>query len=237
MSDYKVSLENHEIRAKSRRFLTGNWGMAVLVIFVYSVITGIGGSSGSSASGDTGWLSGVVIGIVAVASILSIAYSILIANVIEYGSSITFLKFVREEKINIENLFSGFKDYGRVVVTIFLRNLFIFLWSLLLIVPGIIKGYSYSMTEYLIADDSSLDSLSAISKSKEMMIGWKGKLFLLDLSLIGWWFLCILTCGIGFLWLGAYFKSNRAMFYQELSGQLVEESIAEGPDDLTIEAS
>lgn len=218
MSNYSVSRENSEIRAGSRSVLTGNWGMAVVVILVYGLITGIGGSSSSSASGEHGWFSGVIVGLIALGSILAIAYTILVANVIEYGTSITFLKLVRERNIVFETMFSGFKDFGRVVATMFFRNLFIFLWALLLIIPGIIKSYSYSMTEYLVADNPDLDALGAITKSKEMMNGWKSKLFLLDLSLIGWWFLCLFTCGIGFLWLGAYFKTNRANFYQELSG-------------------
>jgi len=162
----------------------------------------------------------------------------LVANVIEYGVSITFLKLTREKKITFEYMFSGFKDYGRVVATMFFRNIFIFLWSLLLIIPGIVKSYAYSMTEYLIADNPSFDALSAITKSKEMMQGWKGKLFLLDFSLIGWWFLSLFTCGIGFLWLGSYFKTNRAVFYQELSGTIDADGLnSDRPDDITIEAA
>ena len=238
MNNYSVSRENSEIRASSRSVLAGNWGMAVVVILVFGLITGIGGSSSSSASGEGGWFSGVIVGLIALGSILALAYTILVANVIEYGTSITFLKLVRERNIVFETMFSGFKDYGRVVATIFLRNLFIFLWSLLLIIPGIIKAYAYSMTEYLIADNPDLDALGAITKSKEMMRGWKGKLFLLDLSLIGWWFLCLFTCGIGFLWLGAYFKTNRANFYQELSGAAEEEIEPEpSEDDYIIEAA
>lgn len=238
VSNYSVSRENSEIRASSRSVLAGNWGMAVVVILVFGLITGIGGSSSSSASGDQGWFSGVIIGLVALGSLLGIAYSILVANVIEYGTSVTFLRLVRERKIVFEIMFSGFKDYGRVVATMFFRNLFILLWALLLIIPGIIKSYSYSMVEYLIADNPNLDALGAITKSKEMMNGWKGKLFLLDLSLIGWWFLCLFTCGIGFLWLGAYFKTNRANFYQELSGS--DEKVAEeepSEEDYIIEAA
>jgi uncharacterized membrane protein len=235
MSEFSITKENHEIRAQSRGILAGNWGTAVLVILVYGILTGIGGSSGGSTSGEGGWFSGIIVGLFTVMAILGIAYTILVANVIEYGSQITFLRLVREGKITFENLFSGFKDFGRVVATMFLKNLFIFLWTLLLIIPGIIKSYSYAMTEYLIADNPNLDALSAITKSKQIMNGWKGKLFLLDLSLIGWWFLCLFTCGIGFLWLGAYFKSNRAVFYMELVGS--EEIDEKDYDEITVEAA
>ena len=224
-------MENHEIRARSRGILAGNWGTAVLVILVYAILTGIGGSSSGSTSGESGWFSGIIIGLVAVFSMLAIAYTILVANVIEYGSQVTFLRFVRDGKIVFENLFSGFRDFGRVVATMFIKNLFIFLWSLLFIIPGIVKSYAYAMTEYILLDNPGMDSLAAISKSKQMMYGWKGKLFLLDLSLIGWAILCMFTCGIGFLWLGAYFKSNRAIFYMELSGPVDAGSEKEPTDD------
>lgn len=226
MNNYSVTSENFEIRARARKLLEGNWGMAVVVILVTGLITGLGGSSSGSTSGDGGWFTGIVVGLIAIASVFAIAYTILVANVVDYGSTVTFLKFSRDNNISFEVLFSGFKDYGRIVGVMFLRNLFIFLWSLLLIIPGIIKGYSYAMTEYLIADNPGMEPLEAITKSREMMNGWKAKLFLLDLSLIGWWFLCLFTCGIGFLWLGAYFKTNRALFYNEMINYM-----EDGPDD------
>ncbi|MDX1358017.1 MAG: DUF975 family protein [Clostridia bacterium] len=235
MSEFTITKENHEIRAQSRSLLSGNWGTAVLVILVYGILTGIGSSSGGSTSGEGGWFSGIIIGLVSVLAILGLAYTILVGNVIEYGSQITFLRFTRDKKIVFENLFSGFKDFGRVVATMFLKNLFIFLWALLLIIPGIIKSYAYALTEYLLEDNPNLDALSAITKSKQMMNGWKGKLFLLDLSLIGWWFLCLFTCGIGFLWLGAYFKSNRAVFYMEMVGS--EDTDEKDYDEITVEAA
>lgn len=239
MSDYSVLSNSSEIRAKSRRILDGNWGQAVLVVLVFGLISGISGSFGALLSNDEGIFSAP--GFAALSSLLSFAitiYTVLVINVLTFGYTVTFLKLNREGKVIFENLFLGFKDYGRVVGVMFLKNLFIFLWTLLFIIPGIVKTYAYSMTEFIIADNPQMDALSAITKSKEMMRGSKGKLFILDLSLIGWWFLSLFTCGIGYLWLMSYYLTNRAVFYQELSGDKgFDEPILGEPDDLTIEAA
>ncbi len=238
MSEYSISKENYEIRAESRRILSGNWGQAVLVVLVIFLISGISGSiSGSFTNSDGSYVSGALLVVATILSLMSIVYTILVVNVLNYGFVITYLQLCREGKIVFENLFKGFKDYGRVVAVMFLKKLLIFLWTLLFIIPGIIKTYAYSMTEYILMDNPGMDALTAISKSKEMMSGWKGKLFLLDLSLIGWWFLSLLTCGIGYLWLASYFLTNRAVFYQEMTGGAKAEPIMENPDDLVIEAA
>lgn len=238
MSEYSITKENYEIRAESRGILSGNWGQAVLVVLVISLISGISGSIGGSfTNSDGSYVSGALLVLAAILSLVSIVYTILVLNVLNYGFVIIYLQLCREGKIVFENLFKGFKDYGRVVAVMFLKNLLIFLWTLLFIIPGIIKTYAYSMTEFILMDNQGMDALTAISKSKEMMNGRKGKLFLLDLSLIGWYFLCIFTCGIGFLWLSSYFMTNRAVFYQEMTGGAKAEPVMEDPDDLVIEAA
>ncbi|MBN1624010.1 MAG: DUF975 family protein [Clostridia bacterium] len=238
MGNHTVNRENSEIRAESRKILQGNWGLGVAIILVVSILGGIGGSSGSSFSTNGKFELEAIFAVGAmIFGLLSILYTILVSNVINYGFSISFLNMGREGKLSFEDLFIGFKDYGRVVGMVFIKNFFIFLWSLLLIIPGIIKTYAYSMSDYILKDNPTLDSLQAITKSKEMMRGWKAKLFLLDLSLIGWWFLCIFTCGIGFLWLGSYYKTNHIVFYLELIGE--DKDISEEPaeDDYIIEAA
>jgi uncharacterized membrane protein len=92
------------------------------------------------------------------------------------------------------------------------------LWALLLIVPGIVAAISYSMTFFILAEDSSLTPMEAINKSKQMMDGYKLKYFYLCLKFIGWALLCCLTLGIGFLWLIPYIQVSTAKFYDELKG-------------------
>jgi uncharacterized membrane protein len=129
-----------------------------------------------------------------------------------------FLDIVRGQKASVENLFDGYKD-GKFVKTFclgLLVSIFVFLWSLLLIVPGIIKSYSYSMSPYILKENPDMDAMEAINESMRLMDGHKMKLFLLDLSMIGWAILCCITCGIGTLFLTPYVYSCHAHFYEDL---------------------
>ena len=110
----------------------------------------------------------------------------------------------------------GFGRWGRNVWGMFLVGLFTFLWSLLLIVPGIVKYYSYSMTPYILIDNPELSSFQAIYMLKEMMQGHKFDLFFLLLCFFGWFFLSVFTLGIGLLWLMPYMMTAQAAFYQDI---------------------
>lgn len=189
--------QNSELRAQAREVLTDHWGMAAVVALIFFAIEG-----GSR----------------------SIPFSILFVQLpltilllpLSYGISIVFLNRVRGGKITVGELFSGFNDYARILGTMLLMVLYMLLWSLLLIVPGIIKSYSYSMTPYVIKDHPELGFNGAIEESMAMMEGRKMKLFLLDLSFIGWGILCIFTLFIGFFWLSPYMLTARAAFYEDI---------------------
>ena len=116
-------------------------------------------------------------------------------------------------------LFEGFQDYSRIFVTKLLQGIYTALWSLLLVVPGIIKYYSYAMTDYILKEEPEMKNNAAIEKSMAMMENNKMKLFLLDLSFIGWAILCIFTFGIGFLFLQPYVQVSHAAFYEDLKAQ------------------
>ena len=96
---------------------------------------------------------------------------------------------------------------------------FTILWSLLLVIPGIIKSYSYAMTSFILKGEPEMKNNAAIEKSMAMMEGNKMKLFMLDLSFIGWAILCIFTLGIGLLFLQPYVAISRAAFYEDLKAQ------------------
>ena len=117
----------------------------------------------------------------------------------------------------MQNIFNyGFKYYGRTIGGMLLVVVFTFLWSLLFVIPGIVKGYSYALTPYILIDDPQISIRDAVRKSQRMMSGQKFNLFYLQLSFIGWWILSILTGGIGFLWLIPYFTTSMAVFYRNL---------------------
>ena len=116
-------------------------------------------------------------------------------------------------------LFEGFQDYGRIFVTKLLQGIYTALWMLLLVVPGIIKHYSYAMTDYILKEDPEMKNNAAIEKSMAMMENNKMKLFMLDLSFIGWAILSLFTFGIGFFFLQPYVQVAHAAFYEDLKAQ------------------
>ena len=118
--------------------------------------------------------------------------------------------------MDIDRLFAGYRQFGRIFVAYLLIFVYTFLWTLLFIIPGIVKSYSYAMTPYILADHPELSGEQAISRSMAMMQGNKLRLFLLHLSFIGWAILATLTCGIGFLWLYPYIYASMAVFYEDV---------------------
>ena len=172
--------------------LTGNWKPAVLVTLVYILIVG------------------------AMEGAKSLSFlSIFVLGPLSYGYYVSFLNSKRTgEVVRIENLFDGFKDYACVFLTNLLQSIYIVLWTLLLIVPGIIKSISYSQTFFVLKDNPELKNNAAIERSMAMMEGHKMEYFCLILSFIGWLLLGILTLGIGLLWVNPYIATATAHFYE-----------------------
>lgn len=197
---------NSELRAVSRTTLSGNWMMAALATLVYLLIAG--GVSSIPVAGSV--------------------LAIIITYPLAYGFAILFLDLFREGKpIDIGKLFDGFKDFGRVWGTLILVAIYTILWTCLLIIPGIVKSYSYALTPFILKDEPELKYNAAIEKSMRMMDGYKMKLFLLNLSFIGWMILSILTLGIGLLFLQPYMNTARAAFYEDLKAELSDRYVSE----------
>ncbi|MGM9774249.1 MAG: DUF975 family protein [Candidatus Egerieousia sp.] len=186
-----------EIRSEARLSLKGNWGMAVVTFLVFGIITGV--------IGIIPWIGWIL-------SLLALPLS--------FGLAVAFLNNARTKQgVKVETLFEGFYDYGRIFGTMLLQSVYTFLWSLLLVIPGIIKQFSYAMTPFILKDNPELKFNGAIEKSMAMMRGYKWKLFCLCLSFIGWAILCVLTLGIGYLWLGPYIQQSLAHFYLEVKAE------------------
>jgi uncharacterized membrane protein len=166
---------NFQLRQNARKALTENWGNAVLVTLIYFLITLICG------------FNPVVEGIVC----------LVISGPLMLGWSIIYLRLVREsQKPRIETLFEGFNNFKSAFVLNLLIGVFVFLWSLLFIIPGIIAGISYSQAFFILVDEPEIGAYEAIKKSKQMMMGKKGKYFMLSLSFLGWALLCVVTLGM-----------------------------------------
>jgi len=161
------------------------------------------------------------------------AVYVVIGSVIGIGYAKFNLDLVdRREEPAITTLLGYFKHWATAAVAALLRGLYIFLWTLLFIIPGIVAGYSYAMTNYILAEHPELSAIEAIEQSKQMMYGNRWRLFCLEFSFIGWDFLCLLTLGIGNLWLTPYKQAAIAAFYREVSGtEYVAPMSAGNPDD------
>lgn len=184
---------------------------------------------------DKAWAPAAIATLIFYVVTLAITYSIefgigseysllatLITLPLSYGILVLFLDFARGEKIENSKLFDGYKyGFQRIFTTGLLQLIYTVLWYLLLIIPGIIKSYSYSMTYYILKDNPELKNNAAIEKSMQMMDGHKMDLFLLHLSFIGWAILCLLTMGIGFIFLIPYMYTAQAHFYEDLKKQSI----------------
>lgn len=177
----------------ARASLKGKWPLAIGTFLVYTLIT-----SSFGAMRQAG-----VIGL-------------LIAGPLALGAAMFSLNLSRGREAKLEQLFDGFRLFSKSLVTYLLMLLYILLWSLLLIVPGIIAALSYSMSFYILADDPSLLPRDVLERSKKMMYGYKSKLFGLCILFLLLSILCILTLGIGFLWLIPHANVTMAKFYEDI---------------------
>ena len=162
----------------------------------------------------------VIVGLVA--CVLALLFKFLLVNPLEVGGRKYFMECEMEEKSEISCFLDGFRggNYGNIVVAMFVRDLKIFLWSLLFIVPGIVKAYEYRMVPYLLAEHPELTYKEALEKSSKIMDGQKMNAFIFDLSFIGWHFLSVITSGIvGIFWSNPYYFAASAELYLELSDE------------------
>jgi uncharacterized membrane protein len=174
--------KNVELRAMARAQLEGTWLAAVGMRLVYHIILGISSIIGAGP--------------------------LIIGGPLELGYRGYFLKKSRGEAVKLENLFDGFKQFGSSFLLYLLKCVFIILWSCLLIIPGIVKSFSYAMAFYIMRDHPDIGAFEAIARSRKMMDGYKAKLFGLYVSFIGWALLCCLPFGITFLGLVLYIVTS-----------------------------
>lgn len=233
-----------DFRMIAREALRGKWTMSVIAGLIASLLGGLGAegpevklnidAEGANVnlayasqvilSTDGGlnehlgaFLAGSAIYIVIAAIILAVIYFVL-GSVIEVGYARFNLELVNREEQKLESMFAYFQYWKTTAVTKFLKGLYILLWSLLFVVPGIIASYSYAMTGYILAEHPELTADEALIRSKEMMEGNRFRLFCLQISFIGWSILCMFTFGIGNLWLIPYRQAATTVFYREISG-------------------
>ena len=146
-------------------------------------------------------------------SVLGLA-QIIIGGVVRQGYCQFLLKQYDKQNPEMNDLFSQFHRFGDGFCLALLQGLYIVLWTMLFIIPGIIAGYRYAMAPFVLLENPDMTASEAIEASKQMMDGHKMDLFLLDLSFIGWELLCVLSLGIGYLWLRPYRNAAYAAFFR-----------------------
>ena len=194
-----------EIKEQAKVGFYQQRGIAILAFVLYSVISGV--------------LSGATVGLAA----------LFLMPPMTVGYAYFSLRIYRGETSEIMDMLAiGFRDYLKSLVGILWMTLFTFLWSLLLIVPGIVKAVAYSMTPYILAEQDDVSAQDALKLSMDMTYGYKMDIFMMGLSFIGWWILSALTFGIlAFFFTGPYTATSFAGLYDELKAiQEKEEQMA-----------
>jgi uncharacterized membrane protein len=185
---------NSQLLSQAKHSLSSKWGLAVATFVVYMIL---------SVTLQLIPTIGIVIGLV-------------VSGPLALGLCIFSLNVSRGKEARLEHIFDGFKNWGTAIAAYLLTAVFVLLWMLLLIVPGIVAALGYSLTLYILVDEPELGAYEAMDKSKQMMDGYKWKLLGLTFIFIGISVLCLLTLGIGFLWAGPWMQVTMAKFYDDV---------------------
>lgn len=209
--------QNQDYKNAALEALNGNWPQAVIATIILGLMAGVINIPQYSDS----LLSYIGAQPFAIPLYGSAAFSLVYLLVMlpfqaGYMNSMRMLTETGDDRITGNAFSIGFGNWLRLVGGMLLYNLYIFLWTLLFVIPGIIKSFSYAMTPYILIDRPELSLNEAIYESRRLMKGRKFDYFYLQLSFIGWALLSIVTLGIGFIWLIPYMSASYAEFYADV---------------------
>lgn len=186
-----------DFRKSAWRALSGKWGVMALIALIHALIVGV--CAAIPGVGQVGVL--------------------LISGPFILGLYMIALNVLRGNAIKVENLFDGFRNFVPAFLLYLINSIFVALWSILLVVPGIVKALSYSMSTFILAENPEMSQAECRKESMRMMQGHKWRLFCLEFSFIGWYLLCGLTFGILSFWVVPYVQVSVAAFYEELKAK------------------
>lgn len=197
-----------ELKMRGNMAFKKNYVSAVVVALLMGIFGTVSGESSArrvSENSDiysgnlfnVGMITGLLAGIATVVILIVLVAKVFVGNLLKMGGYRFFI-LNQTAQPGIGTLLDGFRSghYVNIVLTMFLRDLFTTLWSLLLVVPGIVKHYEYLMVPYIIAENPAMDYKEAFQISKQMMDGEKMEAFIMDLSFLGWYLLSAVTCGL-----------------------------------------
>lgn len=215
-----------ELKMRGNMAFKKNYVSAVVVALLMGIFGTVSGESSArrvSENSDiysgnlfnVGMITGLLAGIATVVILIVLVAKVFVGNLLKMGG---YRFFILNQTVQpgIGTLLDGFRSghYVNIVLTMFLRDLFTALWSLLLVVPGIVKHYEYLMVPYIIAENPAMDYKEAFQISKQMMDGEKMEAFIMDLSFLGWYLLSAVTCGLlAIFYVNPYVQASFAEMY------------------------
>lgn len=209
-----------KMKRRSLDALKGNWGKAILLTVLISILTVFIPTAMDiqNSGGLETWLNTEE---TPSGSLFSFVYEIVLIPF--YAGVLWFyISLVRKDNAKIRNIFKIYQD-GRLTLkliwTYIVMMFFTLLWTLLFIIPGIIKSIAYSQTTYVLRDHPEYTATQAITESRRLMDGYKWKYVLFLLSFFGWFLLTLVTFGLAWFFVGPYFSAAQAVFYDELKNQ------------------
>lgn len=207
-----------KLKLLSKESLKDNWDLALVSTLIYSLVILIPFSVYGTLCGFRSYRS---LALVPNSWVIlpTKLWAVFLWGGIELGIALVFLNFVRKKEASLRQLFAFFTEgklFVNSVAFYVIRRIYIVLWTLLLVVPGIVKTYSYAMAPYLLNDNQGLSANEAITRSRSLMHGNKCRLFLLDLSFLGWFLLVVASFGLANFYVMPYYQATRAQFYENL---------------------
>ena len=222
------------VRTRMRGFL----GNAILVSLICALLVGDGGfvfpGGGSFDSetpdsvqsfsdifselgADLSFVLPIVLVIISLVLLFAIVYSVFLGNVIAVGQKGWFLRYSRGEYPSVGDLFASFRIYQPAMLTMLLYSIYTFLWSLLFVIPGIVKSYAYALAPYIIYENPNMAPADALRLSERLMQGKKWSLFVFHLSFFWWYLLSAITFGIvGITYVNPYVNTAEAVVYDTI---------------------
>ena len=215
-----------ELKMRGNMAFKKNYVSAVVVALLMGIFGTVSGESSArrvSENSDiysgnlfnVGMITGLLAGIATVVILIVLVAKVFVGNLLKMGGYRFFI-LNQTAQPGLGTLLDGFRSghYVNIVLTMFLRDLFTTLWSLLLVVPGIVKHYEYLMVPYIIAENPAMDYKEAFQISKQMMDGEKMEAFIMDLSFLGWYLLSAVTCGLlAIFYVNPYVQASFAEMY------------------------
>ena len=215
-----------ELKMRGNMAFKKNYVSAVVVALLMGIFGTVSGESSArrvSENSDiysgnlfnVGMITGLLAGLATVVILIVLVAKVFVGNLLKMGGYRFFI-LNQTAQPGIGTLLDGFRSghYVNIVLTMFLRDLFTALWSLLLVVPGIVKHYEYLMVPYIIAENPAMDYKEAFQISKQMMDGEKMEAFIMDLSFLGWYLLSAVTCGLlAIFYVNPYVQASFAEMY------------------------